>query len=94
MAGLVTDPQGSLYGTASGGGYAGDGTLFEVKEPEVAGGGSFALLYSFAAPPDGAVPLGRLAFDKKAHMYGATQLGGAGTACGFGRCGTVFELSP
>ncbi|HTC67413.1 MAG TPA: choice-of-anchor tandem repeat GloVer-containing protein [Candidatus Acidoferrum sp.] len=52
-------------------------------------------LYSFAGPPDGAVPLGVLVRDAAGILYGSTSQGGVtGGGCGSNGCGTIFKLSP
>lgn len=47
------------------------------------------VLYSFAGPPDGRYPYGRLTPDGLGNFYGATSSGGANTYYG-----DIFELSP
>jgi uncharacterized repeat protein (TIGR03803 family) len=50
-------------------------------------------LYSFAGPPDGAVPLGVLVRDSSGNFYGSTSQGGAtGGACGSNGCGVIFKM--
>ena len=94
MAGLTIDPRGVLYGTASGGGTAGDGTVFRLK-PGYASKGmwSFFLLYTFMGPPDAEFPAGALVFHGTGSLFGTTQIGGGGQACRPG-CGTVFRVEP
>lgn len=57
--------------------------------------GSFTVLYSFAgAPNDGGNPLGGVIVDSFGNVYGATELGGAGSCSGdTSGCGTIFELT-
>lgn len=93
LGGLVFDANGNLFGTASGGGSAGGGTLFRLR-PEMGGSWGFAALYEFNAPPDGFSPAAGLIFDKSGNMYSTTQYGGSGQACGNYRCGTVFKVIP
>ena len=82
-AGLIMDGAGNLYGTTSGGGAHGDGTVFEVSA-----GGTESILYSFAGgATDGQAPFGALLRDSAGNLYGTTQQGGADGV------GTVFELS-
>jgi uncharacterized repeat protein (TIGR03803 family) len=78
--GLIRDASGDLYGTTSGGGAYGAGTVFEVKAT-----GKERVLYSFAGGTDGADPLGVV--EKEHNLYGATYGGGTADA------GTVFEIS-
>jgi uncharacterized repeat protein (TIGR03803 family) len=98
LAGLIFDNAGNLYGTTSGGGAYGYGTVFELAP---GGGGTWTetVLYSFCPAPgcgDGAYPgYGSLVLDAAGNLYGTTSFGGAyQTACGGHDCGTVFELSP
>jgi len=81
-SGVVADTAGNLYGTASAGGAAGDGTVFEVAK----GSGTITLLASFDGT-DGTNP-GPLLEDAAGNFYGATY------ADGKTGNGTVFELSP
>ena len=50
------------------------------------------VLYSFKGGADGEYPLSDLILYGDGNLYGTTSLGGTGTACGSGGCGTVFEL--
>src|ERR1700681_3176400 len=56
--------------------------------------GKEQVLYSFQGIPDGATPVGGVAFDNVGHLYGATTDGGsAGSNCDSDfECGTVFQL--
>jgi uncharacterized repeat protein (TIGR03803 family) len=89
---LIFDSKGNLYGTASGGGAAGDGTLFRLQPTGKSW--AFTTPYEFGAPPDGAYPAGSLIFGGAGSLYGITERGGSGQACGNYRCGTVFEAIP
>jgi uncharacterized repeat protein (TIGR03803 family) len=89
---LIFDAQGDLYGTASGGGTAGNGTLFRLRPAGKSW--AFTAPYDFAVSPDGAYPTGGLIFDRAGNLYGTTQNGGSGQACGSYGCGTVFEATP
>jgi uncharacterized repeat protein (TIGR03803 family) len=87
QAGLAADAKGNLYGTTSAGGVAGTGTVFELVKPKIKDGTwTEKLLYSFAGGTDGAVPVGRVAFDTAGNIFGTTSQGGT---AGYG---TVFEL--
>jgi uncharacterized repeat protein (TIGR03803 family) len=92
MAGMIFDPVGNLYGTTSGGGSTGNGTLFKLK-PEGGGKWGFGLLHTFAGPPDGEFPAASLVVDEAGRLYGTTQIGGGGHTCQ-GGCGVVFEVVP
>ncbi|HXY07652.1 MAG TPA: choice-of-anchor tandem repeat GloVer-containing protein [Terriglobales bacterium] len=79
-AGLIMDRDGNLYGTTTGGGASGGGTVFEVDRS-----GNETVLHSFAGP-DGADPFGSLLMDRDGNLYGTTAGGGSST------WGTVFKL--
>jgi uncharacterized repeat protein (TIGR03803 family) len=86
---LIPDFNGNLFGTASAGGSAGVGTVFEVQP-----NGTFAVLHDFAQDPmtglypGGAVPLAALAMDFAGNLYGTAASGGANSL------GTVFKVTP
>jgi uncharacterized repeat protein (TIGR03803 family) len=87
VAGLIADSKGNLYGTTSQGGLYGQGNVFELVKPKVAGAGwTETILHSFGNSGDGSAPIGRLAFDTAGNLYGTTSYGGAYAN------GTVFEL--
>lgn len=79
-AGLIMDWYGNLYGTTTGGGASGGGTVFEVDRS-----GNETVLHSFSGP-DGADPFGSLVMDRDGNLYGTTAGGGSST------WGTVFKL--
>src|SRR5271157_4784768 len=94
VAGLTMDRAGNLYGTTSGGGASGNGTVFRLSYK----GSGWVLnpLYRFAAGNDGLDPRTRVVIGPDGSLYGTTSAGG-GTACNFGYglgCGTVFNLKP
>jgi uncharacterized repeat protein (TIGR03803 family) len=80
QSGVILDPVGNLYGTASGN----LGTVFELVKDE---GWAPKVLFNFDSQ-SGFFPFG-LIFDAAGNLYGTT--GGGGPA-GIG--GTVYELSP
>jgi uncharacterized repeat protein (TIGR03803 family) len=94
-SGLIADSSGNLYGTTSGGGAHGFGTIFKLS-PNPPNGWKESVLYSFKGGQDGLGPHGGLAWGSAGNLYGTTLGGGAiGQLCkGTGGCGTVFELSP
>jgi uncharacterized repeat protein (TIGR03803 family) len=75
-----------LYGTTSGGGQNGYGTVFSIT-PE----GSESLLYSFENNSDGYNPTSLMTDGTM--LYGTTEFG-AGTDCDYSGCGAVFMLDP
>jgi uncharacterized repeat protein (TIGR03803 family) len=89
-AGVVLDPRGSgaLFGTTSGGGAAGHGTVFMLK-PVAHGAWKKIVLHDFqGAPDDGSVPSGELLIDPDdGTIYGNTLQGG-------NTLGTVYRLTP
>jgi len=87
--GLIFDAAGNLYGP-SGGGFYGNGAVFELS-PKAGGGWAAKTLHSFGAfPTDGLNPIGGLVLDGAGNIYGTTYMGGAHTASNDG--GTMFEL--
>jgi uncharacterized repeat protein (TIGR03803 family) len=78
---LIMDQAGNLYGTTSSGGVFNNGTIFKVDAS-----GHETVLHTFAEPPYGATPFGRLTMDRAGNLYGTTYLGGAFDY------GTVFKL--
>jgi len=92
LARLVLDREGNLYGTTSGGGAYGYGTVFKVDKKN-----NETVLHSFSGIPDGDYPYdnGGLGIDSEGNLYGTTVYGG--TVCAAGiviGCGTVFKVDP
>ena len=83
---LIFDKAGNLYGTTSGGGAYGHGTVFELVPSQ--GGWTERVLYSFTGGSDGSQPFGGPIFDNAGNLYGTTIRGGT-----YG-WGTVYELTP
>jgi uncharacterized repeat protein (TIGR03803 family) len=84
-AGLVEAANGNFYGTTSGGGANGGGTIFEFTP-----GGTLTPLYSFCAQngcADGQLPVAPLIQATDGNLYGTTQEGGAFAG------GTIFEIT-
>ncbi|HTW60002.1 MAG TPA: choice-of-anchor tandem repeat GloVer-containing protein [Terriglobales bacterium] len=83
--GLLLAPNGRLYGTTSGGGAHGAGTVFEIVP-----GGEFTTLYSFCSAANCADGVGpnRLVLGSNGNFYGTSYNGGANNY------GTVFEITP
>jgi uncharacterized repeat protein (TIGR03803 family) len=82
-SGLIFDAAGNLYGTTSGGGTYGAGTVFKLDKA-----GSKSVLYNFTGGNDGANPhpYSHLVFDAAGNLYGTTYAGGVMSR------GTVFKL--
>jgi uncharacterized repeat protein (TIGR03803 family) len=81
-ASVVLDGRGNLYGTTSGGGTYGYGTVFKL-DPS----GKETVLHSFAY--DEGSPFGGVVLDKSGDLYGTTYFGGnAGTGYG-----TLFRVT-
>lgn len=78
---LIEDTAGNFYGTTSGGGATGNGTIFKLDTT-----GKETILYSFTNTPDGADPVAGLVQDASGNFYGTTAIGGASSG------GTVFKL--
>ena len=88
-AGLIRDDAGNLFGTTEGGGnsgclYPSCGTVFELAPDDTE-----TVLYRFQGQPDGGNPYSGLLADKAGNLYGTTEIGGTGSSCGTGGCGTV-----
>jgi uncharacterized repeat protein (TIGR03803 family) len=87
IAGLVRDGKGNLYGTTSGSGISGDGTVFRLTAT-----GKFTVLHTFAGGQDGQYPgYGALLLDAAGNLYGTTVSGGGSAACD-GGCGVVYKV--
>jgi uncharacterized repeat protein (TIGR03803 family) len=88
-AGLVQGSDSNFYGTTSGGGAVGNGTVFRISPS-----GTHTNLHIFAGyPTDGAIPAAGLVQGSDGNFYGTTQDGGTSVNCESG-CGTVFRISP
>jgi len=87
VAGLVQTADGTLYGTAFGGGTSGSGTVFKITPR-----GTLTTLYTFCVQGSpcrhGADPLGGLMQAKDGNLYGTTQSGGRYSS------GTLFRITP
>src|SRR5580658_9658731 len=82
-AGLVQGTNGKFYGTTSGGGAYGDGTVFSITA-----GGTLTTLHSFSgSATDGANPIAGLVQGTNGDFYGTTFIGGAYDG------GTVFSIT-
>lgn len=81
---LVQGPNGVLYGTATGGGANGGGTIFSLN-PD---GTNFTVLKALTSGTDGSAPSGTLYLSKDGFLYGTAAGGGAGNG------GVVFRIRP
>lgn len=89
VAGLAISRSGALYGTTQWGGISGNGTVFELKPRETAGGAwVYSVLHKFTSHiGDGAEPTAGLVIAKDGTLYGTTLKGGTWGS------GTVFKLT-
>jgi uncharacterized repeat protein (TIGR03803 family) len=83
---LIADAAGDLFGTTTGGGANGDGTVFEITKTRHGYASAPTTLASFTGA-DGTTPSGSLLADAAGDFFGTTLGGGAYTE------GTVFELA-
>ena len=104
LARVIFGPDGSLYGTASAGGPAGNscagygcGLVFQLRPPaafcrSVSCPWTETILYFFQGTPDGLSPSGELIFDQAGNLYGTTESGGqfAGIAYELTRSGNAW----
>jgi uncharacterized repeat protein (TIGR03803 family) len=77
---VIMNASGTLFGTTTSGGAAGQGTVYRLE------GKRETVLYSFAGGTDGASPQAGLTMDAAGNLYGTTSAGGSSGN------GTVFEL--
>src|SRR5262249_9650258 len=80
--GVIQGADGNLYGTASGGGTSGFGTIFRINTD----GTAFTTLHSFSGS-DGKSPFEGVIQAADGNLYGTTSDGGASDY------GTVFEIA-
>ncbi len=91
LAGLVLATNGDFYGTTSGGGANGGGTIFKITS-----GGKFTIVYNFCAQfgcADGLNPGSALVQGVDGNLYGLTILGGIGGCGGCHGGGTFFKIT-
>jgi uncharacterized repeat protein (TIGR03803 family) len=86
-AGLVAATNLDGYGTTTGGGATGHGTVFRIT-----GTGALTTFYSFTGGADGGDPVAGLVQATNGDFYGTTEYGGAN--CAPAGCGTVFQITP
>ena len=103
-SGIIQDAAGNIYGTTSGGGVGGYGTVFELSPPSQPGGRwTETVLHAFPFCPgsvpceDGAIPNGGLTQDAAGNLYGTTINGPppGNPVIPIGATpGTVFQVAP
>ncbi len=89
-SGVIIDPSGNLYGTASIGGPYDGGDIFTVDPA-----GDFKVVYGFMGGADGSGPNAGVFRDPAGNLYGTTLYGGAGLPrCSYypTGCGTVYKV--
>ncbi len=82
-AGVIFDSAGNLYGTTSGGGTGGQGTIYRIDPA-----GNLRVLHKFAGPSDGSHPQSGLILDSSGNLYGTAINDGPGGE------GTIYKLDP
>jgi len=83
---LVQDSSGNFWGTTSGGGSSGNGTVFKITPT-----GTFTIVHSFgdgSVANDGTLPAAGLIQDAQGNFYGTTPGGGSAND------GAVFKITP
>jgi uncharacterized repeat protein (TIGR03803 family) len=88
LAGLTLVPGGALYGTTSGGGANGYGTIFKITTT-----GDETVVHSFDYT-DGYDPQTAMTLGIDGNLYGTTLLGGVGGCGGCHGGGVAFKMSP
>ncbi len=90
---LLMDAAGKLYGTTTGDGVYGYGSVFKLTP--LNGGWTYTSLHDFTGGSDGALPQSSLVFDANGNLYGTASEGGSSITgfCDVG-CGVVFEITP
>jgi len=87
-AGLVEDSSGNFFGNTNGGGYWGDGTVFEVQQ----GSGTVTTLATFDNINGNGPLYDNLIEDSSGNLFGTTTSGPGATPYGYSGDGTVFEV--
>jgi uncharacterized repeat protein (TIGR03803 family) len=88
LGALAIDESGSLFGTTTGGGETGWGTVYKLTHRS---GGKWkeTILHNFAPGNGGEQPGAGVIRDKAGNLYGTTVGGGSGCDCG-----VVYKLAP
>jgi uncharacterized repeat protein (TIGR03803 family) len=82
-SGVILDPDGNLYGTASVSGSPFGGSVYKIDPA-----GNETTLYRFPPGPDGEQPQSGVTLDSAGNLYGTTPIGGSMGA------GTVYKVDP
>jgi uncharacterized repeat protein (TIGR03803 family) len=91
-ANLTFNASGNLYGTTSGDGAYGYGSVFKLTQSN--GNWTFTSLYDFTCGLDGCNPSSGVTIDSSGNLFGITSAGGVtDTYCDIG-CGVVWEITP
>jgi len=89
---LVFDGAGNIYGTTSGGGAYGWGTVYKLTHSN--GVWTESVIYAFTGQHDGGTPNGVI-FDHQGNLYGTTAQGGyTDPQDNLYGVGVIFELTP
>jgi uncharacterized repeat protein (TIGR03803 family) len=83
---LVMDAASNLYGTTSGEGAFGYGSVFKLTPSN--GGWTYSSLHDFSGGSDGRYPVCSLVLDASGNLYGTASAGGQYDS------GTVWEITP
>lgn len=89
LAGLTVDAAGKFYGTASGLGSGGNGSVFQLTS----GGSGWALTPLNHGLISGG-PQTKVVIGPNGNLFGASYVGGRGDCVGNGGCGLVYEMQP
>jgi uncharacterized repeat protein (TIGR03803 family) len=84
--GVIFDSDGNLYGTTTGGGTSGAGTVFKLTH-NPNGSWTESILYSFQGGTDASAPSGPLILDAQGDLYGVAGGGAYGH-------GALYKLTP
>jgi len=89
QAGVILDSAGNVYGTASGGGTAGDGVVYKLHGT----GYDLTVLHSFTGGADGAFPDAGVILDSAGNLYGTTPTGSANQGAVYKLHGSGYDLT-